>query len=113
MQVVVRLQPDPLAALDKWAGNRIRPTYARRGHSAPGRDRAEGEANVNLGWGIVAGAALIAGSIAISHRYEIGTFAGTNGYAGLWRSDNLTGQILYCDRDQTSGAACKAAEIYK
>jgi hypothetical protein len=68
---------------------------------------------VNVGWGIVAGAALIAGSISISHRYEIGTFAGSTGYAALWRSDNLTGEVLYCDRYQTSGTACKEAEIYK
>lgn len=35
---------------------------------------------MNVGWGIVAGAALIAGSMAISHRYEIDTFAGSSGY---------------------------------
>ena len=68
---------------------------------------------MNVGWGIVAGAALIAGSIVISHRYEIDTFAGSSGYAALWRSDNLTGEILYCDRSATSGAACKPVEIYK
>ena len=68
---------------------------------------------MNAGWGIVVGAAVIACSVAISHRYEIGTFAGQSGYAALWRSDNLTGEILYCDRSDIANAACKPAEIYK
>lgn len=68
---------------------------------------------MNIGWGIIVGGALLAASIAISHRYEMSSFASTGGYVGLWRADNLTGEILFCDKSDTAPAACKPATIYK
>lgn len=68
---------------------------------------------MNYRWSIVGGAALIAAAIAGSHRYEIASFTLSTGYAGLWRADNWTGEILFCDRGQNPETACEPARIIK
>lgn len=61
-------------------------------------------------WLVVVGAALIAIAIAISHRFEISSVTGSGDYVGLWRVDNWTGEVLYCDKGM-SGEACEPARI--
>ena len=60
---------------------------------------------MNWGWGI--GAFLIGAAIALSHRYEIAATALGQDYVSLWRVDNWTGEILYCDH----GEACEVARV--
>jgi hypothetical protein len=65
---------------------------------------------MNWGWGIVLGALLIGAAIALSHRYEIAATALGQDYVSLWRVDNWTGEILYCDHGD-SGEACEVARV--
>ena len=65
---------------------------------------------MSCNWLIIISAALVALAIATSHRYEISSVATGADYVGLWRVDNWTGEILYCDRGAT-GEACEQARI--
>jgi hypothetical protein len=54
---------------------------------------------MNIGLAIVISAALIAGAIAVSHRYEIEAHPCTaNGgnCSRAWRTDQWTGKVVFC-----------------
>jgi len=68
---------------------------------------------MNIPGAIVLGAALISASIALSHRYEMVRFDTKDGTPpGVWRSDNWTGDMMFCDKSVT-GEGCEPVKIYE
>jgi hypothetical protein len=78
---------------------------------------------MNLGWALIVAAALIAGAMAVSHRYSLGVHACTGAEAQDacsrgWLADNWTGKIMHCEfripaaATSASGVACVEATFY-
>jgi hypothetical protein len=68
---------------------------------------------MNQGVAIIIGTTLIAAAIAVSHRYQIATAMLAPDYVLVWRVDNWTGEILYCDRGAVPGVGCEPAHIHR